>query len=143
MGSDAAAVKLISDSIPSSKSPITQTYTFISTSGNWVGYNDFTQFRFFEESTGLIVGSASIPNAVVPAASSTASSVISSTAAAASPAATLPTAASPTAASPTTGSNPAPAPAAAAAKSAGTQMGLSAALTAPLAFILVVASALM
>ncbi|KAJ1337132.1 hypothetical protein BSLG_006605 [Batrachochytrium salamandrivorans] len=159
IGNGAQAVKLVATTINAPSSPLTQTLTFITTSGSYVSYQDFSQFRFYDEVNNLLIGTADIPNAVISTSSTTTTAATSSGVSAATSATPStgtgtgagsgsglvfgPGTSSGTGSGSGSGSgssasaSPKPPPA---VNSSAMHIGLSATLTAPLAFIIVVAS---
>jgi hypothetical protein len=56
---DPQAVKL-TDDVVDAASTIEGTYTFIQTAGNWVDYNDFTQFNLFDPVSNTVIATAQL-----------------------------------------------------------------------------------
>jgi hypothetical protein len=71
--SDNASVRLVTEdtSLANRTSPWNATYTFIQTAGNWVNFNDFTQFNLFDPTTNVVFGQARLPGQVSQTATAT------------------------------------------------------------------------
>lgn len=56
---DSQAVKL-TDDVVNTATTTEGTFTFIQTAGNWVDYNDFTQFNLFDPNTNTVIATAQL-----------------------------------------------------------------------------------
>ncbi|KAJ3314709.1 hypothetical protein HDV04_005715 [Boothiomyces sp. JEL0838] len=69
------AVLLSTAQVSASSSPSSQTYTFVSTAGNWVSYNDFDIIELFDPVSKAVIGTATLPAKNKPVTTTTTTTI--------------------------------------------------------------------